>query len=101
MLGFLLVGQKKTGKSFSIMEIEALEALAPSVAMAISRALLSQDVKDKVHQVMQAEKLAAIGEMAASFVHEIRNPLGIILARWKLCIKMFPSLFAGRCWSYR
>jgi len=79
MLGFLLVGQKKSGKSFSIMEIEALETLAPSVAMAISRALLSQGLKDKAHQVMQAEKLAAIGEMAASFVHEIRNPLGIIL----------------------
>ena len=61
------------------MEIEALEALAPSVALAISRALLSLDLKEKARQVMQSEKLAALGEMAASFVHEIRNPLGIIL----------------------
>jgi len=79
MLGFLLVGEKQNGKSFSIMEIEALEALAPAVAMAISRALLFQDLKKKDHQMMQSEKLAALGEMAASFVHEIRNPLGVIL----------------------
>ncbi len=79
MLAFLLVGEKENRKSFSIMEIEALEALAPAVAMAISRALLFQDLKHKDRQMMQSEKLAALGEMAASFVHEIRNPLGIIL----------------------
>ncbi len=79
MMGFLLVGEKYDRKSFSIMEIEALEALAPAVAMAISRALLYQDLKMKDHQMMQSEKLASLGEMAASFVHEIRNPLGIIL----------------------
>lgn len=79
LLGFLLLGEKRNGKSFPIMEIEALEALAPATAMAISRALLYQNLKKKDWQVMQSEKLAALGEMAASFVHGIRNPLGIIL----------------------
>ena len=91
MPGFLLVGQKNSGKSFSIMEIEALEALAPSFALAISRALLSQDLKDKAHQMMQSEKLASIGEMAASFVHEIRNPLGIILGSVETLHKKVPE----------
>ncbi len=79
LLGFILVGDKRDGKNFTILEIEALEALAPAVAMAISRALLYQDLKKKDRQMMQSEKLAALGEMAASFVHGIRNPLGIIL----------------------
>ena len=79
LLGFILVGEKRNGKKFTIMEIEALGALAPAVAMAISRALLYQDLKRKDRQMMQSEKLAALGEMAASFVHGIRNPLGIIL----------------------
>lgn len=91
MLGFFLVGEKQNGKSFSIMEIEALEALAPSVAMAISRALLFQDLKKKDHQMMQSEKLAALGEMAASFVHEIRNPLGIILGSVETLKKRVPE----------
>jgi len=91
MLGFLLVGQKKNHKSFTIMEIEALETLAPSVALAISRALLSLDLKEKAQQAMQSEKLAALGEMAASFVHEIRNPLGIILCSVETLNKKIPD----------
>ncbi|MGD0624719.1 MAG: ATP-binding protein [Thermodesulfobacteriota bacterium] len=91
MLGFFLVGGKKNGKNFTIMEIEALEALAPAMAMAISRALLYQDLKKKDHQVMQSEKLAALGEMAASFVHGIRNPLNIILGSAETLKKKFPE----------
>ncbi len=91
MLGFLLVGEKRGRQSFSIMEIEALEALAPAVALAISRALLHQDLQAKDHQMMQSEKLAALGEMAASFVHEIRNPLGIILGSVETLKKNVPQ----------
>jgi signal transduction histidine kinase len=90
LLGFILVGEKKDGKNFTIMEIEALEALAPAVAMAISRARLYQDLKRKDWQMMQSEKLAALGEMAASFVHGIRNPLGIILGSAETLKKKVP-----------
>ena len=91
LLGFMLVGEKQNGKNFTIMEIEALEALAPAVAMAISRALLYQDLKKKDWQMMQSEKLAALGEMAASFVHGIRNPLGIILGSAETLKKKVPE----------
>ena len=91
LLGFILVGEKKDGKNFTIMEIEALEALAPAVAMAISRARLYQDLKRKDWQMMQSEKLAALGEMAASFVHGIRNPLGIILGSAETLKKKVPQ----------
>ena len=91
LLGFILVGEKKDGKNFTIMEIEALEALAPAVAMAISRARLYQDLKKKDWQMMQSEKLAALGEMAASFVHGIRNPLGIILGSAETLRKEVPQ----------
>jgi signal transduction histidine kinase len=91
LLGFILVGEKKNGKHFTIMEIEALEALAPAVAMAISRALLYQNLKTKDRQMMQSEKLVALGEMAASFVHGIRNPLGIILGSAETLKKEVPE----------
>jgi len=90
LLGFILVGEKKDRKNFTIMEIEALEALAPAVAMAISRARLYQDLKKKDWQMMQSEKLAALGEMAASFVHGIRNPLAIILGSAETLKKKVP-----------
>jgi len=91
LLGFLLVGDKRNGKNFTIMEIEALEALAPAMAMAISRALLYQNLKRKDLQMMQSEKLAALGEMAASFVHGIRNPLGIISGSAETLKKKIPE----------
>jgi signal transduction histidine kinase len=91
LLGFMLVGEKQNAKNFAIMEIEALEALAPAVAMAISRARLYQDLKKKDWQMMQSEKLAALGEMAASFVHGIRNPLGIILGSAETLQKKVPQ----------
>jgi signal transduction histidine kinase len=40
---------------------------------------------------MQSEKLAALGEMAASFVHGIRNPLGIILGSAETLRKKVPQ----------
>lgn len=91
LLGFLLVGDKQNRKNFTIMEIEALEALAPAMAMAISRALLYQSLKRKDLQMMQSEKLAALGEMAASFVHGIRNPLGIISGSAETLKKKIPE----------
>ncbi|MFH1758284.1 MAG: ATP-binding protein, partial [Pseudomonadota bacterium] len=91
LLGFLLVGDKQNRKNFTIMEIEALEALAPAMAMAISRALLYQNLKRKDLQMMQSEKLAALGEMAASFVHGIRNPLGIISGSAETLKKKIPE----------
>ncbi|MCJ7495479.1 MAG: ATP-binding protein, partial [Deltaproteobacteria bacterium] len=91
LLGFLLVGDKRNGKNFTIMEIEALEALAPAMAMAISRALLYQNLKRKDLQMMQSEKLAALGEMAASFVHGIRNPMGIISGSAETLKKKIPE----------
>jgi len=44
---------------------------------------------------MQSEKLAALGEMAASFVHGIRNPLGIILGAAETLKKRVPEPVQG------
>jgi signal transduction histidine kinase len=61
-----------------VEELELLEAFSNQAALAISRALIYRDMSLKDKQIMQAEKMAAIGELAAGIAHEIRNPLGII-----------------------
>ncbi len=38
-----------------------------------------QDLKDNQLKLIQAEKLASMGQMAAGIAHEINNPLGVVL----------------------
>ena len=78
MLGFILLGKKRSDKDYTVEELELLEAFSNQAALAISRALIYRDMSLKDKQIMQAEKMAAIGELAAGIAHEIRNPLGII-----------------------
>ena len=59
-------------------ELELLEAFSNQITLAVSRALIYRNLSLKDKQIMQAEKMAAIGELAAGIAHEIRNPLGII-----------------------
>jgi signal transduction histidine kinase len=78
LLGFILSGKKRSEKDYTVEELELLEAFSNQTALAISRALIYREMSLKDKQIMQAEKMAAIGELAAGIAHEIRNPLGII-----------------------
>jgi two-component system sensor histidine kinase HydH len=78
LLGFILLGGKHSQKDYTVEELELLETFSNQIALAISRALIYRDISLKDRQIMQAEKMAAIGELAAGIAHEIRNPLGII-----------------------
>lgn len=78
LLGFILLGKKLSEKDYTHEELELLEAFMSQTALAISRALIYREMSLKDRQILQAEKMAAIGELAAGIAHEIRNPLGII-----------------------
>jgi two-component system sensor histidine kinase HydH len=78
LLGFIVLGKKRSEKDYTVEELELLEAFSNQTALAISRALIYRDMSLKDKQIMQAEKMVAIGELAAGIAHEIRNPLGII-----------------------
>lgn len=77
--------------SFSNEEIRALSLLADLSGVAIEKARLYERLVDVEEELRQAEKLSAIGLLAAEVAHEIRNPLTVIKMLFHSLDLTFPA----------
>ena len=78
MLGTLALG-RQTVNPFNEGEVALLEATAQQIAIALDNARLSSEL-------LHAEKLSAVGELASGVAHEINNPLTTILGLAQLML---------------
>ncbi len=81
LIGVLCLGKKKSDEEFTKDDLDILQPLARTLAIAVSNAQLVEELKVTQAQAAQKEKLAVIGTLSAGINHEICNPLGIVKAQ--------------------
>ncbi|HHL35031.1 MAG TPA: sensor histidine kinase [Desulfobulbaceae bacterium] len=92
--GMLLLGPRKDGGGYSNRDVQVFSTLANQVTIAIENALNYETLSESNRQLqvlynklVQAEKMAALGEMTTILAHELRNPLGIIRSSAQFLVK--------------
>ncbi len=78
LIGVLFLGRKRSGQDYTPEDLDVLGALSQTEAIAISNAQLFNELSKMQTEIVQREKMAVIGTLAAGINHEICNPLSII-----------------------
>jgi len=93
ILGTLSLG-RQTSQTFGEREVALVEATADQIGIALDNARLYSEslrqldeLKRAQAQLVHAEKLSAVGELASGVAHEINNPLTTILGQAQLLLE--------------
>jgi signal transduction histidine kinase/DNA-binding response OmpR family regulator len=105
VVGVLLIDNRLTNRPFTENDIYLMSALADYAAIAIEKAELysqlkrfneeleqrvearTRELRETRDALIQSEKLASIGQLAAGVAHEINNPIGVILGFAQVLLK--------------
>ncbi len=83
--GVILLGPREDGRPYTGRDIQFFVTICNQAGLALENAFHydslvenKKQLEKMFTQVVQSEKMAALGEMATVLAHELKNPLGII-----------------------
>ncbi len=91
LIGMLLLGSRRAGRQLTRADAELLLTLAEQASLAFHNAALYREQQDRLDRLHRADRLAAIGQLAAGVAHEVRNPLTAIRSTMQYLGKSFPE----------
>jgi len=98
--GMVNIAKRRPGDCFSEEDLSVISTLANQISLAVQKVELDaslrhqidllasalEDLRKKQAELIEADKLASIGQLAGGVAHELNNPLQIILGRAELLL---------------
>ena len=102
LIGILYLENTLTADAFTSDRVEILETLCAQAAISLENARLYRqaqqalkDLQKTQLQLVQNEKMAALGNLVAGVAHEINNPIGFIGGNINAALKHLQDLLDG------
>jgi signal transduction histidine kinase/CheY-like chemotaxis protein len=71
-------------KKFDEVDLQLLSIFAESATIAIEKASLLAELKQKANELIESERLRTIGELSGGIAHELNNLLNVVMNRIQL-----------------
>jgi len=85
--GVILVDNFVTREPIGEENLQFLEMIASLTSLALNRLNVYRELEEKKFLLVEAERLAALGELASKVSHEIRNPISAVGGLSRLLLK--------------
>ncbi|OGR96893.1 MAG: hypothetical protein A2016_03800 [Elusimicrobia bacterium GWF2_62_30] len=87
LTGLIAINRRKEEEYFNENDLQRAKIFGSLVNLALRNANLYRQLQETQSQLIQAEKMSALGQLAGGLAHEINNPLSGILGLTQLVLE--------------